>query len=108
MSRASEIIQEWRPRIVFLVIGLVLGPFISNWLGWQVTTGTMDSAVQNAVVAYQAELCAKRAQADPEVTPDVLENWTSRRELAEKWAVLPGEEKADSDVVSECASRLTP
>ncbi len=45
---------------------------------------------------------------DPEVTPDVLENWTSRRELAEKWAVLPGEEKADSDVASECASRLTP
>lgn len=108
MSRAGEIIQEWRPRILFLVIGLVLGPFISNWLGWQVTTGTMDSAVQNSVVAYRAELCAKRAQADPEVTPDVLENWTSRRELAEKWAVLPGEEKADNKVVSECASRLTP
>ena len=108
MSRASEIIQEWKPRIIFLLIGLVLGPFISNWLGWQVTTGTMDRAVQDAVVAYRAELCAKRAQADPEVTPAVLEDWTSRRELAEKWAVVPGEEKAESAVVSECSSRLTP
>jgi hypothetical protein len=26
--------------------------------------------------------------------------------LAEKWAVLPGEEKADQVVVSECRSRL--
>jgi hypothetical protein len=68
----------------------------------------MDSAVQEAVVAYRAELCAKRAQADPEVTPAVLENWNSRAELAEKWAVLPSEEKADSAVVSECSSRLIP
>jgi hypothetical protein len=35
-SRTREIIQEWKPRILFLVIGLVLGPFISSWLGWQV------------------------------------------------------------------------
>ncbi len=107
-TRLSVIIQEWKPRIIYLLIGLVLGPFISTWLGWHVTTGTMDSAVQDAVVAYRAELCAKRAQADPEATPDVLKNWTSRRELAEKWAVLPGEEKADRDVISECSSRLTP
>ncbi len=64
MSRASEIITEWRPRILFLVIGLVLGPFISGWLGWQVTAETMSSAVQDAVVDYRAELCAQRAQAD--------------------------------------------
>ena len=30
-----KIIQEWRPRIIFLVIGLVAGPFISSWIGWQ-------------------------------------------------------------------------
>ncbi len=107
-TRRAEIIQEWKPRIIFLLIGLVLGPFISGWLGWQVTTGTMDSAVRDAVVAYRAELCAKRAQADPEATPDVLEEWSGRRDLAEKWAVLPGEEKVDRGVVTECSSRLTP
>ena len=108
MSRAGEIIQEWRPRIFFLVIGLVLGPFISSWLGWQVTTGTMEEAAKDAVVAYRAGLCVERAQSDPEVTPDVLKDYSARRELAEKWAFLPGEEKADFAVISECSSRLTP
>ena len=107
-TRSAELIEQWKPRIIFLSIGLVLGPFVSGWIGWHVTTGTMESAVQDAVVGYRAELCAKRAQADPEATSEVLQNWTSRRELAEKWAVLPSEEKADSAVVSECSSRLAP
>ena len=108
MSRAGEIITEWKPRILFLVIGLVLGPIISVSLGWQVAPGRMDSVVQDAIVAYRAELCARRAKADPEVTPAVLEKWTSRAKLAEKWAVLPGEEETDSAVVIACSSRLIP
>lgn len=107
MSRAGEIFDEWKPRILFLVIGLVVGPFASGWLGWQVTAGTMESAVQDAVIDYRAELCAKRAQADPEATPAVLENYSDRRKLAEKWAVLPGEEETDRGVVNECNSRLS-
>ena len=108
MSRAGEIITEWKPRILFLAIGLVLGPLISGWLGWQVTAGTMNSAVQDAVIEYRADLCTKRAQADPEATAEVLGDWSSRRELAEKWAVLPGEEEANRDVVNRCSSGLTP
>ena len=108
MSQAGEIDTDWRPRIFFLVIGLVLGPIISVSLGWQVAPGRMDSAVQDAIVAYRAELCAKRAKADPEATPAVLEKWTSRAKLAEKWAVLPGEEETDSAVVIACSSRLIP
>ncbi len=49
-TRTREIIENWRPRILFLVIGLVLGPFIANWLGWQVTAGTMESAVDTGFV----------------------------------------------------------
>ena len=105
-TRSAELIRYWRSRIIFLAIGLVLGPIVSGWIGWHVTIDTMDTAVQDAVVAYRAELCAKRAQADPDATSDVLANWPSRRDLAEKWAVLPGEEKADSDVISECSARL--
>ncbi len=105
-SRTGEIIQEWKPRILFLVIGLVLGPFISSWLGWQVTTGTRESAVSDSVGSYRAGLCAERARSDPEATSDALDNYTKRREFAEKWAVLPGEEKADGDVVRECNKRL--
>ena len=107
MGQVSELIQEWRPRIFFLVIGLILGPFISSWLGWQVTTGTMEEAAKDAVVVYRAGLCVERAQSDPEVTPDVLKDYSARREIAEKWAVLPGEEKADAAVTRECTSRLS-
>ncbi len=105
-TRTREIIETWRPRILFLVIGLVLGPFIANWLGWQVTAGTMESAVEEAVVAYRAGLCAERARSDPEVTPEVLKDFGGRRKLAEKWAVLPGEETTVRAVVTECSSRL--
>ena len=42
----------------------------------------------------------------PEATSDVLNNFGDRRKLAEKWAVLPGEEEADNDVVIECSSQL--
>jgi hypothetical protein len=105
-SRTSEIIQEWKPRISYLVIGLVVGPFVANWLGWQVTTDTMETAVEDAVIAYRAELCVTRAQTDPEATPAVPQDYSDRRKLAEKWAVMPGEEKADLDVVSKCSSQL--
>ena len=107
MGKAGEIIQEWRPRIFFLVIGLILGPLISSWLGWQVTTGTMEEATEDAVVSYRAGLCVERAQSDPEATPEVLKDFSARRELAKKWAVLPGEEKADAAVTNECNSRLS-
>jgi hypothetical protein len=105
-TRTAEIIEEWKPRILFLVIGLVVGPFISGWLGWQVTAGTMDSAVSDAVVSYRAGICAERARSDPETTSDMLGDYSGRRKLAEKWATMPGEEKADSDVVRECNKQL--
>ena len=40
---------------------------------------------------------SRRAKTNPTMAP---------AKLAEKWAVLPGEEKADQAVVTECRSRL--
>lgn len=91
---------------MFLVIGLVVGPFISSWIGWQVTTGTMESAVDGAVVSYRAGVCAELARSDPAATTEVLGDFSERRKLAEKWALLPGEERADSAVVRACISVL--
>jgi hypothetical protein len=105
-SRISEIVQEWKPRVLFLAIGLVLGPFISGWFGWQVTAGTKETAVTDAVVSYRAGLCADRARSDSETTAEMLGDYSGRRKLAEKWAILPGEEKADSAVVRQCNSQL--
>ena len=84
-SRRAEIIQEWKPRIIFLVIGLVLGPFISSWLGWHVTTGTMYTAVEDALVAYRAGLCVEWARSDPEATSDVLGDYVRRHPEQYNW-----------------------
>ena len=105
-SRSQELIQQWKPRIIFLVVGLIVGPIISSMIGLQVTTSTMGSAVQDGVVAYRAGLCAVRARLDPEATPDVLKDYDGRRELAEKWAILPGEDKVDASVKRECVKIL--
>ncbi len=105
-TRTREIIEAWRPGILFLGIGLVFGRFFGNWLGWQVPAGTIESAVEEAVLAYRAELCAERARSDPEVTPAVLKDYSGRHKLAEKWAVLLGEAEADNAVVKACSARL--
>ncbi len=101
--------EVWRPRLLFLLLGLILGPLISEWLGLQVTvaelTGTTSSAVEEAIVGYRARLCVERARSDPEATSAALADEESRRKLAEKWSVLPGE-VLDLDVINQCSARL--
>ena len=108
-SRLSEIIQVWRPPILYLLLGMILGPFVTSWLGWQVNlniiTGTTNTAVDEAIVAYRAGLCVQRARSDPEAAGAVLADDSTRRKLAEKWAALPGE-VPDLAVIIECSSRL--
>ena len=108
-SRLSEIIQVWRPRILYILLGMILGPFITSWVGWQVNinimTSTTNTAVDEAIVAYRAGMCVQRARSDPEATGAVLADDSRRRKLAEKWAVMPGE-VPDLAVIIECSSRL--
>ncbi len=66
----------------------------------------MNTAVEDALVAYRAGLCVEWARSDPEATSDMFGDYSARRKIAEKWAVMPGGEKADPDVTRECASRL--
>ena len=68
--------------------------------------GEIAKAETNALVSYQAQQCVKGALADPEVTPDMLSEFSKRREIADKHAVMPGDEKADGGVSSECNSLL--
>jgi hypothetical protein len=93
-----------KPRAVALAIGLVMGPFISNFLGWQVTSGSAQAKLAHAVVEQQALFCEARARDD--VTEPGKLDYTDRRNLAEKWAVMPGKTSADSAVTSACADRL--
>lgn len=96
--------QTIKPRAIALAIGLVMGPFLSNFLGWQVTSGSAQRALTQAVTEQQALVCEARARADVR-EPGKLD-YTARRDLAEKWAVMPGKTSAASGVVSACADKL--
>lgn len=103
----TSMMNRWelvKPRAIALAVGLVLGPFISNYLGWQVTSGKAQTQLNQAVVEQQALFCEARARADVK-EPGKLD-YTGRRNLAEKWAVMPGKTAAESTVVSACADKL--
>lgn len=95
---------QYKPQLIALAIGLVLGPFISNYMGWQVTSSRAAAQVQAGIVDVQAGWCETAARAAvPE--PGKLD-WSSRIKLAEKWSVLPGMTEANSAVASACETKL--
>ncbi len=95
---------ERKPQLIALAIGLVAGPLISNYLGWQVTSANARTQVRAGIVEQQATYCEVRARTAVEA-PGKLD-WSARLELARKWAIMPGNEAADSDVANACERRL--
>lgn len=93
-----------KPRAIALAVGLVLGPLISNFMGWQVTSGSARTNLTRAVVEQQALFCEARARAD--VKEPAKLDYTGRRGLAEKWSMMPGQTSADSAVTNVCADKL--
>ena len=63
-ATATSTWETMKPRAIALAIGLVVGPLISNYAGWQVTSGTSQGAVRAAVVEQQALICEERARAE--------------------------------------------
>ena len=95
--------QSAKPAAIALAVGLVAGPLISNYMGWQVTNRTAQAEVRAGIVEQQAVYCEARARADVPA-PGALD-WTARYQLAVKWAAS-GATAADSDVTSACARKL--
>jgi hypothetical protein len=93
-----------KPIVFALAIGLVAGPLISNYMGWQVTRGTAQSQMRDNVTEQLAMVCAARAKAD--VTNTGALDWSARNALAKKWAVAAGAPLTDLDVADACARRL--
>lgn len=104
-STLSDKWQTWKPALYALAIGLVVGPFISNQAGWQVTSGSLESQVRRAVVEQQALFCVERVRATGADAAKL--DYGPRRALAEKWAVMPGQKDADYEVVSTCSLKLS-
>jgi hypothetical protein len=91
--------------IVFaLAIGLVAGPLISNYIGWQVTRGAAQTQMRENVTEQLAMICAARAKTEVSDTGKLY--WSGRNELAKKWVVAAGAPLADLNVADACARRL--
>ena len=94
-----------KPVAIGLAVGLIAGPIISGFAGFQVRTGTAQAAARAGVVEQQAMFCAERARA---ATPDAAAlGWQARTELARRWAAMPGSTAADPDVVYACSGKLS-
>jgi hypothetical protein len=64
MHRAAICWQKAQPGVLALLLGLVLGPIISNNLGWQMTSGAARAAERAAIVEQAALICEQRARDD--------------------------------------------
>ena len=107
MTTWKTITTKWqaaKPRVFALVIGLAVGPLLTNYFGLQQTTSSARAQTRAGVVDAQAMLCEARARLDNAASANL--DWTGRNELAKKWSVMPGATVSDSDVVSACAGRL--
>ena len=104
MHTAAARWQTIKPKIMYLVIGLIAGPLITSVAGLQVLSGTAREQTRAGVVELQAVICA--AQARTEVADTSKLEWPARTDLAKKWAVMPGATTADPEVASTCAGKL--
>lgn len=96
--------ESAKPKVMYLVIGLIAGPIITSIAGWQVLSGTARDQVRASVVEQQALFCAANARTE---MPDTSKlDYTARNDLAKKWAVMPGTTTAESDVTNACARKL--
>lgn len=96
--------ERIKPLLIALGIGLVLGPVISNGIGWQLTRSTSEMNVRNAIIEMQATFCFERFLASGQ-SPKGLE-YSARKDYAAKWAVMPGQDKSEYDVRYACAEKI--
>ena len=104
MQTAKAKWQTAKPIVFALAIGLVAGPLISNYMGWQVTHAFAQTQMRENVTEQLAMICAARAKADVADTGTL--DWSARNALAKKWVVTAGAPLADLDVADACARRL--
>ena len=94
-----------KPVAMGLAVGLIAGPIISGFAGFQVRTSTAQATTRASVVEQQASFCAERARA---ATPGTAAlGWQARGDLARQWATMPGATAVDPDVVYACSSKLS-
>ena len=92
------------PIVTALMIGLALGTAVSGLVGWQVPKAIARSQLETAVNEQQALFCESQARADNPQASGLGPN--ARRDLAGKWAIMPGAKSAKRGVTDACARKL--
>lgn len=107
LSWQDRAVRHWnniRPVALALGLGLIAGPLISNYMGWQMTRGNAERQINASGVQQQAMVCAALAR---NANPDAASlGWAPRNELAEKFAVMPGRDSAAMGVANACSQML--
>ena len=99
--------EKWakvKPTLMAIGFGLIVGPFISNALGWQVTSGALDKKLEAALLDLQVNFCVEKVKAAGVNTKGI--DFGARRDIAKKWAVMPGQDSADYEVMRGCSDRI--
>ena len=94
-----------KPVAAGLAIGLIAGPIVSGFAGFQVRASTAQAATRASVVEQQAAFCAERARAANSSTAAL--GYQARSDLARQWATMPGTTVVDPDVVYACSGKLS-
>ena len=96
--------RRYKPVIYALAAGLLIGPFISNGLGWQMTGSAAQALARDGVVEHQALACERQARRD---TPEPAKlDWSAQRELAKQAATATGAGAENWDVINACTRKL--
>ncbi|WP_043345705.1 hypothetical protein [Belnapia moabensis] len=105
MQTAAAKWAEWKPIAIGVAIGLIAGPIVSGFSGFQIRTSTAEAASRAGIIEQQAIFCAERARGTMPAGAAVPE-WNARNELARNWAIMPGAATADSEVIYACSGKL--
>jgi hypothetical protein len=104
-QRAAARWASAKPVALGLAIGLVAGPIVSGYAGFQVRTSVANAATRAGVIEQQAGFCAERARASSPAT--ARSDWQGQMALARQWSVMPGSTAVDQDVVIACSRKLS-
>lgn len=107
MASFGELRDSWSlTKGVFIAFaaGMLVGPFVSSYLGVQVTSRSARAELHSGLVDLQASMCDARARMETKM-PGKLD-WNARRDLAAKFAAMPGRDTVDAEVVNRCSDKL--
>ena len=90
--------------IVFLVVGIVVGPILSAIFGLQVSAGSLEDEVKSATQKQKAICCAMQAKAEVGDTRPLSDS--DLKDLAGRWAREPGQKEADYAAMNRCRELL--